>query len=371
RILAGDPVEFGRTHALLGLIATSAGQSTEATNRWNSALATFEQYDCQREIAVVCCNLGDVHLRRAEYNQAQAFLRRSLGIAERIGELPLVCIVFGNMGVQAMRTGDLAEAENWFKKGLALAEQINEPVHISVLYTYLSLVLQDQGKLEETGKSLLKAISISRSMAIAPCIGFALIVLGSMRLVQAMMIDVETESRMGAREERTRMLKRAKRTLQRALLLEGMEAETRAEGQLALAQADLRLGEVETAQQRALQTLEEAKRYELIWLIARAQRILGSIFAVQGQREQAELHFEQALHTFRRSGMRLEYARTLHDYGLMLLQQDGVDEEAYGERGRGLNFLREARQVFTDCKAALDVRIVEGILARCEQAAEK
>ena len=69
--------------------------------------------------------------------------------------------------------------------------------------------------------------------------------------------------------------------------------------------------------------------------------------------------------------MRLEYARTLHDYGLMLLQQDGVDEEAYGERGRGLNFLREARQVFTDCKAALDVRIVEGILARCEQAAEK
>src|SRR2546421_2858530 len=235
RILDGDPVELGRTHALLGLIATCTGQSTEATMHWNSALATFEQYDCQREIAVVCCNLGDFHLRRAEYNQAQAFLRRSLGIAERIGELPLVCIVFGNMGVQAMRTGDLAEAENWFKKGLTLAEQINEPVHISVLYTYLSLVLQDQGKLEETGKSLLKAISISRSMAIAPCIGFTLIVLGSIRLVQAMMIDVETEKSTGAREERTRMLKRAKRTLQRALVLEGMEMETRAEGQLAMA----------------------------------------------------------------------------------------------------------------------------------------
>ncbi|MFL5663552.1 MAG: ATP-binding protein, partial [Ktedonobacteraceae bacterium] len=117
RILAGDPVELGRTHALLGLIANGAGQSTEATNRWKSALATFEQYDRQREIAVVCCNLGDVHLRRAEYNQAQAFLRRSLGIAERIGELPLVCVVFGNMGVQALRTGDLAEAENRFKQG--------------------------------------------------------------------------------------------------------------------------------------------------------------------------------------------------------------------------------------------------------------
>ena len=49
RTLAGSPVELGRTHALLGLIANGAGQSTEATNRWNSALATFEQYDCQRD----------------------------------------------------------------------------------------------------------------------------------------------------------------------------------------------------------------------------------------------------------------------------------------------------------------------------------
>src|SRR5437764_13170564 len=101
------------------------------------------------------------------------------------------------MGVQSMRTGDLAAAESQFRKGLALAGQINEPVHISLLYTCLSLVLQEQGKLEETGKGLLKALSISRSMAIAPCVGFALIVLGSIRLAQAMMIDVETESREG------------------------------------------------------------------------------------------------------------------------------------------------------------------------------
>src|SRR5207302_6025449 len=103
-------------------------------------------------------------------------------------------------------------------------------------------VLQDQGKPEEAGKCLLKALSISRSMAIAPCIGFALIVLGSMRLAQAMLLDGATESSMGVREGRTRMLQRAKRTLLRALLIEGMDAETRAEGQLAMAQADLLLG---------------------------------------------------------------------------------------------------------------------------------
>ncbi len=38
---------------------------------------------------------------------------------------------------------------------------------------------------------------------------------------------------------------------------------------------------------------------------------------------------------------------------------------------RTLHFLGEAQQVFTDCKAALDVQVVEDILARHEQVAEK
>jgi tetratricopeptide (TPR) repeat protein len=180
-----------------------------------------------------------------------------------------------------------------------------------------------------------------------------------MRLAQAMMIDVEMESRVGAREERTRLLKRAKRTLQRALLLEGMEAETRAEGQLALAQADLLLGAVETAQQLALQTLEEAHRYELTWLIARAQRILGSIQAAQGQRDQADIYFEQAIQVFHDSGMRLEWARALQRYGLVLLQRDGAGVASYQQ---GLSYLQEARQAFHQCNAVLDLQAVERVL---------
>ena len=41
-------------------------------------LTLFEQDDYQREIAIVCCDLGDLYLRKAEYPQAQAVLRRSL-----------------------------------------------------------------------------------------------------------------------------------------------------------------------------------------------------------------------------------------------------------------------------------------------------
>ncbi len=368
RALTGDPVEVGRTHALLGLVATSAGRSTEAIVHWNAALTLFEQYDHQREIAVVCCNLGDVHLRRAEHSQAQAFLRRSLSIAERIGELPLICMSFNNLGLLAARMGDLADAENWYKKGLVQAERINDPVNIHLLYTYLTSVLLDQGRLEEAGAYVLKGLSISRAIGITPCIGFSLVSAASLRLVQAAQLQEHSEGDDSARQAREHMLKRAKRTLGRALALEGIEAETRTEGELALAQVELLLGDGARARQRATRTLEEAGRYELVWLIARAQRILGGILAMQGQqdeREQAQRHFEQALQAFHKSGMRLEYARALREYGIALLREP--ENRACAQREQGLASLREAHRIMIECTALLDAQLVERALHRYEQ----
>ena len=371
RTLAGDPVELGRTHVLLGLIANGAGLSPEAIEHWNAALTLFEQYDRQREIAVVCCNLGDVHLRRAEYSLAQSFLRRSLGIAQRIGELPLVCVIFNNLGMLMARLGELVDGEGWYKKGVVLAERIDDPLNRSILYAYLTNVLQDQGKLEEAKTYVLKALSTSRATGITLCIGFALVALGNLRLAQAMLLQEDKKTGTQLRSTREFVLKRAKRVLLRALALEGMEAETRTEGQLVLAQAELLLGEVESARKRAVQTLEEEHRYELIWMIAGVQRILGSILARQSQQEQAEQYFEQALQTFRKSGMRLEYARTLHEYGAALLRECDAENQECRRSEQALHYVREASQIFTSCKASLEAQVVERLLARYEQVTEK
>lgn len=371
RTLVGDSVELGRVYALLGLIAVSAGRSTEAINHWNEALALFEQYGRQREISIVCCNLGDAHLRKAEHGLAQAFFRRSLSIAERIGDVPAVCIVFNNLGVLAARSGDIIEAEGWYKKGLALVTRTNDSVSISILNTYMASVLQDQEKLEEAKASLCQALSLGRSMGFTPCIGFSLIALGSLRLTQSMLLQEDEKTSTQLFSAKELVLKRAKRVLLHALALEGMEVETRTEGELVLAQVELLLGEVEGSWQRTMQTLEEARRYELIWLIARAQRILGSILTQLDQWEEAKEYFEQALQTFRKSGMRLEYARTLHEYGVALLKQRDLEDQGYQKREQALQYLREAQEVFTSCKAALDTKMVEQLLATYEQVTEK
>jgi len=355
RSLVGDPVDLGRTHAILGLLASVAGKPADAVTHFRTALALFERYQRDREIANVCCNLADFYLRRAEYESAQSSLRRSLSMADKTGDIPLTCVVRGNLGVIAMRLGETVEAENWLKQGIELAERINDPVYTNVLSSYLAIVLQEKGNYLEARRSLYRALCVARSIRIAPCIGIALVALGSIYTTQA----VANEDY----REKIQFLKRARTALQRGLSLEDIEAETKTEGKLLLAQVAFMLGELEVAQQQALQTLQEAKQYELTWLVARTQRVLGSIAALHEQ-EQARQYFEQALRTFQKRGMYLEEARTLRERSVAMLQREGVSAD---ERRKALHDLHEAQRMFSERGAELDRQITERTLAVYEQ----
>ena len=83
RTLAGDPVDLGRVHALLGLIANGAGQTEEALAELLDARIIYERYQQTRELAIVCCNLGDLYMRRAAYEQATEVLEQTLNLAHK------------------------------------------------------------------------------------------------------------------------------------------------------------------------------------------------------------------------------------------------------------------------------------------------
>jgi DNA-binding SARP family transcriptional activator/predicted negative regulator of RcsB-dependent stress response len=365
RTLEGDPVDLGRTHRVLAALAATVGQSAIALEHLNTALAIFEQYDRRLEIAIICVNTGDVYLREGELMLAQATLRRSLSIAERIGDASIMSVTFANLAILAARLGDLPEAEACFKRGITLAEQVNDPVYVSLWQGCQAPILQDQGKTNEAKVSLRRALKISRAMNFTPCIGIALVVLGQLRIAQALAVQ-ENDSgstrtlQRPATSSYTHLLQKARISLQRALSLEGLEAETRTEGQLALSKVAFLLGEIDEARQQALQVMREAQRYEQTWLLACAQRLMGTILAALSQQDQASKYFEQALETFDQSGMRLEWARSLQSYGTALLAQRSTGESGYTQ---GLKYLQEASQVFRECNANLDLQVVERLLS--------
>ncbi|MDQ6662243.1 MAG: tetratricopeptide repeat protein, partial [Chloroflexota bacterium] len=357
RTLVGDQVNLGRTHVLLGLIAATEGQPGAALAHLNAALTLFELYNYQREVANVSCDIGDVYLRKSEHELAQSFFRRSLHLAEQVGDIPLMSVVFCSLGELAERSGELREAENLFKQSCTFAEQVNDQIYVSLWNVYLAAVLQVQGKIPEAKACIQRALILGRSMHNEPCIGFALIALGQMRLVQALML--QNESDFIDEQKRKRYLFSAQRNVERALALEGLEVEIRNEGQLTLAKVYLLLGNLERAQQEALSAFENAGQYELISIQARTQSLLGSILAAQGKLEEAKAAFDEAIAVFQKYEMRLEYARALYQYGTAIVRQKRIPKKRYVE---GMGYLHKALEILKECSALLDIQFVEGVL---------
>jgi len=174
------------------------------------------------------------------------------------------------------------------------------------------------------------------------------VALGNLRVAQAIHCRGDLHGRPPSYR---RCLARAAKTLQRALAIDRLEAEARNRGELASAQVNLLLGNLETARVQALHALKQARQYELTWLVARAYHLSGNILAAQGQQQEAHQYFEQALQIFRKGTMRLETARTLQSYALALLRQNDGEESSHQQ---ALSYLKEAQQICSECHVVLD-----------------
>ncbi len=362
--MIGSPYELGRCHQTLGIVAATLGQFNEALEHLNRARAIFERHDQVTALTLLYGNLAAVYAMKAEYDTASEYFQRALEMAERDSNLPAVSFVYGNLGETAARRGYLTEAVEQLRQSIALAEQINDPEQASWSHSVLASTLCDLGNTSEALSHIRRALKMGRSIKSVLCVGMALSALGEWRINRAIQVSQVNFIRVDAlaalrATDAYRLLTGAKLALQRALSLEGLNAEAAAEGRLTLASALYLLGEVETAQQVAMQSLKEAEQHELLRVIARSQRLLGRILALQGHDEEAERYFEQALEMFARHEMRLDYARALHGYGDTLLQRSAPDSDSYV---RGLRSLHEAREIFADCNATTDLEWVERIL---------
>ena len=390
RTLQGDPFELGCAHEQLGVALASSGPMSEGIRHMHIALTIYEQSELLPEMARLCSNLGAAYVAKGEQAPAREYLHRSLDLAERIGDLPSMGIVTGNLGDVAQRLGNLLEAEEWFKRSLDVAQRINDREGTSWSSVELANVQIDLGKLEEAKASLLQAIITGHAIKSPRCVRYALVGLGELRLVEAMLAcphealhnsaGIKQNSldpqKHGMQEAPCkRLLLRARATLQRALSLDELDIEAFSDGKQLLATAYYLLDDVKLARQTALQTLKAAQENETGRIVGRANRLLGRILMSQGQYEQADLYFEQAITIFRDGGLRLDYARTLHSYGAILLQRGSsantlthcTQEEQETFLQRGIDYLHEARRIFTNCQASVDLTLIERIFAWFEE----
>jgi tetratricopeptide (TPR) repeat protein len=284
---------------------------------------------------------------------AETVSRRALKIAEQVGEIPTICIIYINLGLLAARSGNLVEARALYQRGLLLAEQSDDYVHIGLVSTYLALVSQDLGTAGQARQYIRRALTANKYLTVANCIGPVWIACAVMRLAR---FSSSANNHMQLCEADRGVLMRAWKTIEKAFALGGLDKETYIEGEIILARIFLLLGKATDAQQYARQALEGALQCGLMGSVALARRVLGSILANQARYEEAEQNFKLALQQFAGSGMRLDYARTLYCYGRMLISF-GPQSELYQQ---GASYLREARSICLMCRANLELQYIDG-----------
>jgi predicted ATPase/DNA-binding SARP family transcriptional activator len=278
RALAGNLINLGRIHRQLGTVAQSRGQLTMALVHQSKALAVFEQYDDKRQIAHVSCNIGYIHLKKAEYELARKALLRAFDLAHRIGDMPLVALVISNLGELAASIGNLGEAEDLYRDALGRAESTvdQDREYVCRWCVGLGEVLQEHDKLAEATHYLCRAWHIARELHSQPCIALAFVGMGNLRIAQASALDDNLDTLGYPSKEaltKQRLLAHARVDLERALGLERLEMETHTRALLALAQVSLLQQRHEEAQELLSQVRAEARRYELVQVEIQADKL--------------------------------------------------------------------------------------------------
>ncbi|GHO46435.1 DUF6788 family protein [Ktedonospora formicarum] len=263
RALAGDPVDLGNTHRLLGALADADGRANDALEHLETALFIFEQADHKRLIAHVCCDLSYVHLKTGNFEEAEAALRRSLILARSVDDDPLIGVISSNYGELHAARGELEEAENWYRRALSYAQNHKDRVYISQWNSRLATVLLAQGKVQEASSCVMLAMRTARAIHNIPSLGRALVSLGNHRISQAQTMEALPTIY-------HRLLLHARKDLEYTLTLDGLETETRIRARLGLAQVEALLEHPE-ANEHLLSAIHDARDCHLAQLVEQGE----------------------------------------------------------------------------------------------------
>ena len=123
-----------------------------------------------------------------------------------------------------------------------------------------------------------------------------------------------------------------------------------------MSQVMLQLENFDGAYQQSLSALEEAKLLDFSGLIARSQHVLGNVFALQHQFEQASQHYERALNVSSQAWYAFGICTAFTALRSYIIESRLISSK---RNQIGFGYLQEARQIFKDCMAELDLREVE------------
>jgi tetratricopeptide (TPR) repeat protein len=334
------PVERARVLNDIGYVHMRRGQIDEAETYFQRALWSVEPSSQPGVVASIYNRLGGVYYLKEDLKTASEWARKSLALRIETGDLAGVARLYNNLGILEWRLGQWDEAIADFSRGVELNIQLNDVEATAELHLNIGLVLSDKGELDEARRYLEECLQTGKQ------IGHTFLQAQSRQNLSYLCLVA------GRWDESVRHARESMRLFDELGIQDGL-----VDLNLVIAEASIGGGwlvEAEQAHGAVLTALQgrSGDRARLTSL-ARAERLAGKLAWKRGEREQARALLEACAEQFTHKENTLDLGRTLSDLAALALE--------CGDQSAAQTHASQARAIFTQLGAKLDLERVPKI----------
>ncbi|HXF58694.1 MAG TPA: tetratricopeptide repeat protein, partial [Candidatus Saccharimonadales bacterium] len=243
RSRTGDETGLAQSHKNMGILHYRLGESREAGEHLNDALALYRKAVDRRGEAVTLRHLGNLMYQEGDHVGAQRHWEASLSLCRELGNTEDLCACLNNLGLVRFEQGHYASAERLYREALEIrVSQAQRNQSLAVLHDNLADLYLDLHQLDRAEEELRFAEPIAAELDSAP-------VLAELHAKRALLCSARGDLE-GARDHARRAISFGEPTGHVESLIEAL---------IASAQVDLGAGAYAEAKRSARQARDIAR----------------------------------------------------------------------------------------------------------------
>jgi adenylate cyclase len=333
---APAPVEQASVLNDLGWIYFRRGNPDLAENYLLEALPLVENTADYAVTASIYNRLGGIKFQQDQLDLTVEYTLKGLALREKIGDTAAVARSYNNLGLISWKAGSWSDALSYLERSFNLQLKLGDAVAMIDLHTNQGLLQLDRGETQQAEYHLKQALAESQ-------------LIGHGRLIAQAYLNLTFYSvQTGEWKAALDYSRQSQARYQEIGVKDELVELYTYMGMACLGQGNI--GFAEHWGQEALSLFDQlgmGKSPRRIEDQGRAQRLLGDAACWRGEWTPARQYYEQSMAAFSSVNNRLEYGRSVAALAQTARNFDDLDPAA---------LLKEARQIFTQLGAALDLK---------------
>jgi tetratricopeptide (TPR) repeat protein len=334
----------------LGIVFQSLGEYEEAEKRFRKSLYMAQNLGDNQGIAASLYHLGVIHQLRGEYEEAEKLYREALNITENLGDQQGISASYYQIGIVYEKKGLYEEAEELYRESLDITENLDDNQGMAQSYHQLGIIYQLRGEYEGAEEQYRKSLDISEKKGDKQGMAASYHQLGIIHQVRGEYKEAENQYR---------------KSLDISENLGDKQGMAASYHQLGIIH-QVR-GEYKEAENQYRKSLDISENLGDRKGKARLFHQLGTIYEEQGKYEEAENQYRKSLDISENLGDKQGMAASYHQLGI-LFQLRGLYEEAQNQYREALDILEDLKDRHGMAASLYQLGIIRQVQRKYEEA---